>query len=218
MNVIRTKAIELDTIPAIAYKIKLASGGSGIKLHRTDREDTVFTVVDKRTGGAVIDAGIDPDLFPEAAFDEAIETLAGMPYSSRGKVKLEITEKKDDEEVDADEDDQPDEIDMLSSPEFKAVIERYSDETGRINYVLMNKQFIQFAAGSKVVNEMVSKKATVEEIVLFVLKNRAAFLAGRKDFVSDDEAKALYAVIDEIDPRSAFKELSLHIRRMMSKR
>jgi len=221
MNIIRTKAIELDTIPAIAYKIKLASGGSGIKMHRTDCDDTVFTTIDKRSGGAVLDEKVNPSLFPEAAFDEAVDALAGMPYSARGKVKIVHSSEKEAEEIIAEE--MPEEelqeaVDMVGSAEFTAIIDRYSDENGKINYQLMNKQFIQFAAGSKVVSDMVGKKDSVENIILFIVKNRAAYLAGKKEFVTDEEAAALIRTIDEIDPRSAFKELSLHLRKMLSKK
>jgi hypothetical protein len=40
MNIIRTTAVELSLIPAIAYKQKLASGGAGIKLFRLDQDAT----------------------------------------------------------------------------------------------------------------------------------------------------------------------------------
>ena len=221
MNIIRSKAVELDTIPAVAYKIKMKSGGSGIKIHRTDCDDTAFAVIDKRTGEALLDKRVNMELFPGEALDEAIDALAGLPYSSRGKVKLVRSEEKEDEDVVADEDvhaEQPPEAEMVCSLEFDAIIERYSDVNGRINYQVMNKQFIQFASSSKVVSEMLGKGAKTEEIVLFIVKNRAAYLAGKKEFLSDQEAAALIRTIDEIDPRSAFKELSLHLRRMMARK
>ena len=53
MNIIRTKAVELSTIPAIAYKQKLCSGGAGVKILRLDRDSAAVLTLDKKTGGGV---------------------------------------------------------------------------------------------------------------------------------------------------------------------
>ena len=217
MNIIRTKVVELSEWPVVAYKLKLKDGGSGIKLHRTDCEAAAFSEVDKRTGGVVSASGIDEELFPEEAFLEAIELLAGLPYSARGKVKILADGSADACELTEEDANQVTVACMVSSDEFAAIIERYSDENGRLNYTLMNKQFIQFANGSKVVRELAQKKASDEEILLFVLKNRAAFLANKREHLDDREAAALKEALDEINPRSAFKELSSHLRRMLGR-
>ena len=222
MNIIRSQIVELSFIPAIAYKIKLASGGSGIKLHRTDSEDTAFASIDKRTGEAMVDHRASEDTFPMAAFDEALELLAGLPYSSRGKVKINVSDEVEEEEIAAPEEaDDTKSLEKLAhvvfSDEFVAITERFLDEKGKINYQLMNKQFIQFASSSKTVSEMCGKKASVDDILLFVIKNRAAHLAGKRENLSDENATALIETIDEIDPRSAFKELKLYIRKRLAK-
>jgi hypothetical protein len=218
MNIIRTKVVELSTIPAIAYKIKLSSGGSGVKMHRTDVEATAFATIDKRTGSAIPDARVDARVFPEIAFDEALEELAGLPYAGRGKVRIVVSDEAESEEVaDAPEETQSAEIQMLYSDEFNAIIDRFSDERGKINYALMNKQFMQFAQASKTVADMCSKHATQEDVLLFIIRNRAAHLAGKRENISAEEAKALIETIDEIDPRSAFKELNLYIRKRLSR-
>lgn len=221
MNIIRTKVVELSMIPAIAYKLKLASGGSGIKLHRTDVAETAFATLDKRSGGVVVDARVNAGLFPEAAFDEALDLLAGLPYSARGKVSIVVSEEIESDEIGVPENeatlDTASSISMVNSDEFKALIERFSDENGKINYPLMNKQFIQFASGSKTVTDLCEKKASTEDILLFIIQNRAAYLAGKRENISEEEAKALIETIDEIDPRSAFKELSLYIRKQLAR-
>jgi hypothetical protein len=81
----------------------------------------------------------------------------------------------------------------------------------------MNKQFIQFASSSSVVRDMCAKKEKSSDILLFVLKNRAGFLANKKEHLPDDEAQALLEALNEINPRSAFKELSLYLRKMLSR-
>ena len=221
MNIIRTKVTELNTIPAVAYKIKLKSGGSGIKMHRTDRNETAFAEMDKRSGAAITEGRVNAELFPDAAFDEAVDLLAGQPYSARGKVKITPSEEKEADEIVTAEDisaeTAPAESDMVFSDEFNAMIERYADENGKINYVLMNKQFIQFAAGSRTVSDLAGKKASTEEMLIFIVKNRAAYLAGKKENLDDGQIKALMETIDEIDPRSAFKELNLYLRRKLAR-
>ncbi|MCL2405356.1 MAG: hypothetical protein FWC92_07395 [Defluviitaleaceae bacterium] len=219
MNIIRTKVVELEMIPAVAYKIKLKSGGSGIKMHRTDQDMTIFAQVDKRTGDVIIDGVVDQDFFPYASFDEAMDLLAGLPYSARGKVKIMVSDEVEDDEVCTDGaiGDLPTAAQMLESDEFKAIVDRFSDESGKLNYALMNKQFMQFAQTSKVVGEMMGKRESEGDIRLFILKNRAAFLANKREHLSDDEAKALLEALDEINPRSAFKELNLYIRKRMAR-
>ena len=221
MNIIRTKVVELETAPVVAYKIKLKAGGSGIKMHRTDQDATIFAEVDKRTGDVIIDGRVDQELFPYAAFDEAGDLLAGLPYSARGKVKIMVSDDVDAEEVCADAiagQALPSVCQMIESDEFKAIIDRFSDENGKLNYALMNKQFMQFAQSSKVVGEMCGRRDSEKDIRLFIIKNRAAFHANKREHLSDDEAIALMEALDEINPRSAFKELNLYLRRRLGGR
>ena len=77
---------------------------------------------------------------------------------------------------------------------------------------------IQFAAKSKIVGNMVAEKASADEILLYVVKNRAALVSGQKDTLDDAHTQALIDTLDEIDPRSAFKELKLHIQRMLGRK
>ncbi|MCL2699938.1 MAG: hypothetical protein FWE68_06455 [Defluviitaleaceae bacterium] len=215
MNIIRTKAVELSSIPAIAFKLKLSSGGAGLKLIRLDCETTAVATIDKRSGEAVIEPRTDMGLFPAEAFCEAIELTCGLPYSSRGKISVHVSEKLETEEVG---EEAPEKIDMVDSDEYKAITDRYSDEKGKMNYSLMNKDFIQFASKSKTVADMVAANASPDEIVAFVVKSRATFITGKKESLPDPMVTALINTLDEIDPRSAFKELKAHIKRMMARR
>ena len=215
INIIRTPVVELMTIPAIAYKQKLASGGSGVKIFRLDTDATAVITIDRRTGEGVPHGKIDTQFFPEDALSEAIALTVGMTYSARGKIKVTAqSEIKESDDVDETE---IEKIDMVGSNEYVAIIERYSDEKGKLNYPLMNKDFIQFASKSKTINEMVQNKADTEELVRHILKNRAGFIAGTKESLSDAQTDALLETLDEIDPRSAFKELTQHLKRMLAR-
>ena len=215
MNIIRTKAVELTAIPAIAYKQKLAAGGAGIKMLRLDDEKSAVCTIDKRSGECVPYGKVDEKLFPMEAFDEAMELLSGLPYSARGNIRLTPTEQSQPDDVV--EEAPAEQVDMTLSPEYKALVERYSDEKGKMNYPLMNKEFIQFASKSKAVANLVENKAPQEEILIAVVKSRAALATGNKEHLDDTSAALLIETLDEIDPRSAFKELKAYINRLLAR-
>ena len=214
MNIIRTRAVELSTIPAIAYKQKLSAGGSGVKIHHLEQRAAAVFTIDRRSGELKPFGVVDGDLFPAVAADEALELTIGLPYSARGKINVAAFEAKEAEDVTENE---PEAVDMVDSDEYAAIVERYTDDKGKMNYQLMNKDFIQFAAKSKVVGDLVASRAGEDAIINHIVKNRAAYLAEKKDSLNERETDALIETLDEIDPRSAFKELKNHIRRMLSK-
>ena len=108
-------------------------------------------------------------------------------------------------------------MNIKESDEFIAITGVFSDDSGKMNYQLLNKQFIQFASGSKTVSEMLGNRASTDEILMFIIKNRASHLASKKEFLSDEEAKTLISALEELDPRGAFKELKLHLRKMAAR-
>ena len=218
MNIIRTQAVELCSIPAIAYKQKLSAGGAGLKLHRLDSNETAVFDIDRRTGEAKPYGPHNnkEKLFPEEALREALELTRGLPYSARGKIEVKGFTTMATEPEDVTED-LVEAVDMVDSDEYQAIVTRYSDEQGKLNYTLMNKDFIQFAAKSKTVDELVAKHASEEDILLFIIKSRATFLSGKKESLDETQVAKLIETLDEIDPRSAFKELKAWIRRMLAK-
>ena len=214
-NIIRTTAVELAAIPAIAYKQKLASGGAGIKIQRLDTEAMAMFTIDRRSGEALPYGSVDEVLFPDEAVYEAKELTAGLPYTARGKIKITVFAGPKEEEDVTDADTEA--VDMVDSPEYLALTGRYAGANGKLNYQLMNKDFIQFASRSTIVGQMVAERASEQEILDYIVAARAAFLCGEKEPLGPAETAALIETLDEIDPRSAFKELRLHLRRVMSK-
>lgn len=216
MNIIRTTAVELETIPALAFKQKLLkAGGAGIRLIRLDREAHAVFTIDKRTGEGIAYGEVNEKLFPQEAVEEAIELTHGLPYAKRGKLNIKAFESQRDKEDVTEED--IDDIDMVDSAEYEAIVHRYCDEKGKMNYKLMNKDFIQFASKSKIVTDMVDKGENEESILRFIVKSRATHLSGKKDSPSDKEVDALIETLDEIDTRSAFKETRAYIRRLLAR-
>lgn len=221
MNIIRTKAVELSTLSAIAYKQKLKTGGSGITIIRLDKDARAVATLDKRTGDPVPFGNFDESLFPAEAFDEALDLTSGLPYSARGKIKIMGIETPDPEDISDDftpaSGGPSTESSMVNSDEYTAIVDRYSDENGKMNFALMNKDFMSFAQKSKVVSDMTGSGASADDIVIFVVKNRAAFFAGKKEHLDDASALLLIDTLNEINPRSAFKDLKAYIIRILSK-
>lgn len=222
MNIIRTKVVELNTIPAVAYKVKLKSGGSGVKIHRTDKEVSAFANVSTSTGEAQPDTRVVEADFPMAAFEEAIDAVRGLPYSARGNVKIAVVDTVEADEIEVPEDELPGTHDnaianAIDSNEFVAIVDMYSDVSGKVNFKLMNKQFIQFASRSKFVADLAGSGATEADILLHIVKNRAAYLAGEKNNLSDEATCALIDALEDMNTRSAFKDLKLHIRKILSR-
>jgi len=217
MNIIRTKAVELTSIPAIAYKQKLHSGGAGVKILRLDQDAAAVLTIDRRTGEGVPYGIIIGELFPQKAIKEAFELTVGLPYSARGKIAITAFENKAEVIAEDVEENETAETDMVESDEYKAIVKAYTDFTkDKLDYQRMNKDFIQFANKSTTVGKMVGEKAKVEDILTFVIKSRATFLSGKKESLSDAEVAALIETLDEINLRSAFKELNAHLRKMSS--
>ena len=219
MSLIRTAAIELSIVPAIAYKQKLKTGGASVKIMRLDVDAFASATLDKRSGEPCPYGKVDEKLFPADAFDEAIELTAGLPYSLRENIKLTIFKQEIiDEAIEPAAEEKASRQSMVDSDEYIAIVDRYMDERGKMNYALMNKDFIQFASKSKKVADMAGEHAHTNDILLFVISNRAAFVAGKRDNLDLDSTKALIETLDEIDPRSAFKELKAHINRILARR
>lgn len=217
MNIIRTAAVELTTIPAVAYKMKLSAGGSGLRIMRLDTDAVGVFSIDRRTGEGVPYGKVDADLFPDAAVDEALELTVGQPYSARGKLKVGVFEQEPETEVDVTEQ-EADKVDMVDSDAYRAVLERYSDEKGKLNYQLMNKDFIQFASRSTTVSKMMADRATEDELLRFTVRSRVDNLMRGKEGLTDADTEALIETLDEIDPRSAFKELKAYFRRLLARK
>jgi hypothetical protein len=227
MNIIRTTAVELKTIPAVAYKQKLSTGGAGLKLQRMDTDAMAMFTLDRRTGEGVPYGKYDESLFPAEAVAEAKDLTLGLPYTSRGKIRVKISEAAaaEKEHVEAEDifeeedvtEEETDKVDMVHSPEYDAILQEFLSEEGKLNYQVMNKDFIQFASRSTVVGQMIGERASDKEIVDYVVGSRATNLSGRKEALSPQEIAGLIETLDEINPRSAFKELTLHIRQQLAR-
>ncbi|MCL2003990.1 MAG: hypothetical protein FWG72_08315 [Oscillospiraceae bacterium] len=211
MNIIRTSVVELSKAPALAYKYKLKAGGAGIKILYEDTGNTETFSISRRgelapyqPGGAVSEAAL-----------EALELTQGLPYSARGKVKaVAVTGAAEEDEAVP----ETPAYDMIESAEYKAWIKAYISADGKMNYAKMNKDLIQFAGRNKTVAAMVSEGEPRESILRRVVQIQTSNLTKNKEYMTPEAADALIGTLEELDTRSAFKELTLHLTRMLSGR
>ena len=213
---IRTEAVQLTGTNARAYKQKLTSGGAGITII-TPHERAVFTI-NKRDGTCVPFNKVNDEVFTQEIVNEAIEATISLPYKRLGNVIKVHNNKKCDEGLVEDEtDDKKTDIDVISSTEYIEFIAQYTDKKDKFSYLLMNKELIQFAARSSVVNKMISNKEEVETIVRYIVRSKAADLARNKG-MDDDLLTAFIETLDSMSTRSAFKELRAFLRDKMSRK
>lgn len=67
------------------------------------------------------------------------------------------------------------------------------------------------------VAKLVDANASQDDVLELIIKSRAAEISSQKESLDDGSVKLLIETLDEIDPRSAFKELKAYINRMLAK-
>ena len=213
---IRTEAVKLTTIPGMAFKQKLQSGGAGITILTPDTRAT-FTI-NKRDGSCVPYGKADTKVFTDTITKEVLELTAGLPYRRLGTItKVHIDAPCEETLVEHEVDDEKADIDVISSAEYASFIEKYSDKTGKFSHQLMNKELMQFAAKSGVVSKKIAEKEDTELIVRYVVRSKAAILSRNKE-MNDEMLTAFIETIDSICTRSAFKELNAYLRGKLSRK
>jgi hypothetical protein len=204
----------MATIKGVAFRQKLRQGGAGLTI--VTKDDRAVVTINKRDGSYVPFGQLNAKIFTETVLEEAFELTMGLPYKRMGSVKYveKVTEEPIEENaaVDAEEETQID-VSTVCSKEYDAIIAEYTAKCGAFSYDLMNKDFIQRAHKSDGVSTMIGQGASEDEIIIFLLTNKVNSLIRESvNNFSDDDAKALIEMLDDMNMRSAFKELKLWLR------
>ncbi len=209
---IRTKAVKLTVIPAIAFRQKLQAGGSGITILRSDVKQPGIASISKTSGEAIPNKQTDIKKYPMEAFKEAMELTKGLPYKKQRTIKanekLFMKEHQEEYEI-------KDEEVIINSDEYQKIIDRYSDKNGKLSYDLMNKDFIKFGKTSSVVRDMIAEKKSAAAIRNYIISHKIKNITGNDD-LSSKELKKIVELLDEVSPKGVYKELNNEIRRMLS--
>lgn len=205
---IRTSSVKLTTLPAVAYREKLAKGGSGIVIVRSDATQPGIASISKTSGEPIPSANTSADLYPVEAFKEAMELTAGMPYRKQGKPKPVLIEVPEEEvpEIEV----------VVDSSEYQAVVDAYTDKSGKLSYALLNKDLIQFVHRSSVARRMIAAGEPEEAIRAYAVGAKFRTIAGNGD-LTDEQALKMAELLDEVSPKGVFKELNAEIRTKLGK-
>ena len=205
---IRTSSVKLTTLPAVAYREKLAKGGSGIVIVRSDATQPGIASISKTSGEPIPSANTSADLYPVEAFKEAMERTAGMPYRKQGKPKPVLIEVPEEEvpEIEV----------VVDSSEYQAVVDAYTDKSGKLSYALLNKDLIQFVHRSSVARRMIAAGEPEEAIRAYAVGAKFRTITGNGD-LTDGQALKMAELLDEVSPKGVFKELNAEIRAKLGK-
>ena len=208
---IRTSAVKLTVIPAVAYRQKLTAGGSGIMILRPDYKQPGIASISTKTGEAIPAVNTNVKKYPLEAFKEAMDLTRGLPYKKQGNIKvnkdmvLETAEdvaEKVEEEV------------IVDSAEYQMIVDHYSDKNGKLSYDIMNKDFIKFAKSSSVVRDMIAERKSAAAIRNYIVSNKFRNITGNHDLDSK-QLKKITELLDEVSPKSVYKDIDAEVRKML---
>lgn len=213
---IRTNCVTLTTLPAaIAYRRKGASGDASLVIVRADEPQPGIAAISKTSGEPIVAANTPAEAYPIEAFREAIELTSGLPYRKQGKPgapDLVPTAAEEPAIEDEPADEQTEAV--VTSEEYQSVLDAYTAKDGKFSYDLMNKEMIQFAHKSEMVGRMVGAGEAEETILTYIIGTKFRNITGNKD-LTDEQVNLIAALVDEISPKGAFKELKAKVRSML---
>lgn len=206
---IRTDSVKLTVIDAEAYRQKLTSGGSGIMIIRKDASQPGIASISTKTGQAIPAKNTPLALYPQEAFDEAVELTARMPYQ---KAKKKPAKKGAPAPAEEEVDTRMEEI--ADSEEYKKIVAKYTDKTGKLSYDLLNKDLIKFAHSSSKVRAMIAEGVSEKEVRKYITGTKYRDIAENYD-MSDDDIERITVLLDEVSPKGVYKELNEELRKSL---
>ena len=208
---IRTDVVNLTVIDAVAFRQKLTSGGSGVTILRYDMDQPGIASISKTSGEAIPSDNTPTDLYPAAAFKEAIQLTAGMPYKKRGGVRL--TKKTVKEIAPEPAEEITEEEVLIDSGEYQKLVDHYTDKNGKLSYELLNRDVIRFAHASKTVRAMAEAGESVKKMRTYIVCSKFSTVTGNKK-LTEAQALKMSDLLDEVSPKSVFKTLDAELRKM----
>ncbi|MBQ6454211.1 MAG: hypothetical protein IJJ14_07625 [Coriobacteriales bacterium] len=214
---IRTNIVKLTTIPAVAYRQKLPSGGSGVTILRADASQPGIASISKTSGEPVPAANTPADKYPKEAFVEAIALTAGMPYHKQGAVRMvkDLVEEVAEAVAELAPEAAAQEA-AVPQEDYEKIAAHYTDKNGKLSYGLLNKDFIKFAASSSVVRRMIANRQPIEEIRAYIAGAKFRSLSGNNK-LDDAQVARIVELLDEVSPKGVFKELNDKLRGELAK-
>ena len=211
---IRTSVVNLTEIPAVAFRQKLTSGGSGVTILRYGAEQPGVASISKTSGRPIPVANCPAELYPETAFAEALALTAGMPYRRLGTVRVTGELVLAPDTLESEPETLRETAVIIDSEEYQRIVDCYTDRTRKLNYDLLNRDFIQTAHSSGQVRLMIEERATADEIRTEIVKAQLKKLA-RNPTLTEPQIGEMIKLLDEVSPKSVFRPLNDEIRKWL---
>lgn len=208
---VRTDVVNLTVIEAVAFRQKLTAGGSGVTILRYDMDQPGIASISKTSGEAIPAANTPTEYYPSAAFKEAIELTARMPYKKRGGVRLDKKAIQEEAAPETAEEITEEEI-IIDSGEYQKLVDTYTDKNGKLSYELLNRDLIRFAHTSKTVRAMLEEGVSNKKIRTYIVCSKFRTVIGNKK-LTEDQVLKMAELLDEVSPKSVFKTLDGELRR-----
>ena len=219
--VIRSRLVELTTIEAVAYRQKLRDGQSGVVILRHDTAQPGLALLNHRTGEADPAPNVPAELFPQEAFQEALELTAGLPYSSRGPVRSPASVQQatitssNNPETPLSEEPSSTDLAMVNGADYQAIVKAYTNRKGELSSDLLNKALIQAAHSNPYVADLIARGADEAAILEHVVKANFEAVSGNRA-ISLEQVHGILALLDAVSPRQMLAGLQAEIRRMLA--
>jgi len=207
---IRTNAVKLTSIKAYAYRQKQKAGDISVIIIRPDCQQPGIAGISRKTGEAAPTVNTNTKLFPLEAFQEAMELTRGLPFRRQGSIK--VTEDMFVEPVEEAEEEPA----VLNEAAYQKVVDRYTDNNGKLAPQLANREFISFARRSSIVRSMIQSGTSAREISTYIISNKIRNIADNHD-LNDQEIEKIVEMLDDAYTRSFFKELNDEIRKLLAR-
>lgn len=215
---IRTEYVKLKSLEGVAFRQKLKNRGAGVVILKKGYNQPGMAAIDKRESRPILQANMNTKEFPEEAFSEAIELTIGMPYAKRKPITFPLDSTKEDviELADEVDEDNTEDLNIVNSIEYQAIVAEYTDKKGSLSYQLLNRDFIKFAKKSTMVNKMVEAKQSTEDILLYVVKQRLMSITNNQN-LDDAMVSGIVELLDEVSRVYVFKDFKDEIRKLQAK-
>jgi len=218
--IIRTRLVELSSLEAVAYRQKLRGGQVGVVILRPDCPQPGLALLDRQSGTPDPAPNVPADLYPAAAFAEALELTAGLPYSSRGAVHRSFPPAPSPtagggETTLLTEEPAAEDLATVNSADYAAIVTHFTNKKGELSYDLLNKALIQAAHANAHVAQMIASGATLEAVRDHVLKANFESVSGNRS-LSTAEVERIVQLLDEVSPRSVLRPFEEELRRLLA--
>lgn len=207
---IRTDAVKLTTIKAVAYRQKQSDGDVGIVIIRPDQKQPGIAAINKKTGEPAPTANTNTSHYPVKAFKEAFRLTAGMQFRKQGSLK--VTKSMFASEKPAKEP----EVISMNEAAYEAILNHYTDKNGKLSYDMINKELIRFAHSSSIVRNMIAENMSLSQIREYIVFNKFRNIADNQD-LSEGELRLIIEALNDADQKGVFKELNEEIKKLLAK-